>query len=301
MPLLVSVEEVTLLLDRDDLLQGSLPLVSDALWTSFTPCLRKLNYKGTIYALQRILSPPLQYKFNPPPSLTHLTFYFQVPLHWSAIPTANMAVLVAFLQCLEQTLKSLSLRIPAQLESTILLKLPHFPRLEHFDIRLHACQLGPRVGVAFTLFLAAHREYLRTLALLLYPKPTYSLQIYQDLCKISFPFLHTLVLDYTQFFVEWTQAFPQVPRLQRFVSGGRNLDEETMKKIRERASPSQPTIVLERNPSDLEPNAELGYGECNQINKASILNTVPTGVVHGMTARSYSSLDYALLPSMPSI
>jgi len=66
MPLLVSVDELTLLLDRDDLLKGSLPLISDALWTSFNPRLRKLNCRGTIEALQRILSPPLPYNFHPP-------------------------------------------------------------------------------------------------------------------------------------------------------------------------------------------------------------------------------------------
>jgi len=280
MPLLVSVEELTLLLDRDDLLQGSLPLVSDALWTSFNPRLRKLNYKGTIYALQRILSPPLRYNFTPPPSLTHLALYFQVPFQWSdvqvplrwlASPIANIAFFVALLQCLEQTLESLSLQIPAHLESTILLELPHFPCLEHLDIRLHAGRLGPGVGVAVTSFLAAHREYLQTLTLLLLPTPLYSFQIYQDFCNISFPFLHTLVLDWTQFFVERTQAFPHVPRLHSFVSGAGNLDEATIMKIRERASPSQPTIVWRRNTSQSELNAELGYGECNQISRANIL------------------------------
>ena len=208
---------------------------------SLNPRLRKLNYKGSIATLQRILSPSLRYKFKPPPSLTHLLIIFY---QWSDIPIANIAVFVAFLQCLEQTLESLSLTIPKQLTS-ILSKLPHFPRLENLDIDLKTDRIIPEEGLAFTSFLSTHREYLKTLTLCLNGKLSSGVQIYQGFCNISFPFLHTLVLDHTQDFVKLTQAFPRVPHLQRFVSGGRyHLDKETTMKIRERASPSRPTIAL---------------------------------------------------------
>jgi len=75
----------------------------------------------------------------------------------------------------------------------------------------------------------------------MYPELSLGVQIYQALCNISFPFLHTLMLDRTQDFVDRTQAFPHVPRLHSFVSGDRNLSKGTIVKIRERASPSQPT------------------------------------------------------------
>jgi len=246
MPLLVSVDELTLLLEwHCDLLKSSLPLISDALLISLNPRLRKLNYRGTIEDLQRILSRPLRYNSNPPPNLTHLVISFQFYHQRSAIPIATIAV---FLQSLEQTLESLSLRIPTA-HTSILLELPHFPRLEHLDIRLDTYQISPEASVAFASFLSTHREYLRTLTLFIYPELSFGVQIYRDLCNISFSFLHTLVLHRTQHFVEQTHAFPHVPRLQSFVSGGRNLDKETMMKIRERTSPSQPTIVL-RNPLD---------------------------------------------------
>ena len=248
MPRLVSVDELTLLLERYEILGGSLPLISDALWTSFNPRLRKLNYRGTIEAFQRILSPLLQHNFDPLPSLTHLVIYFQFR---SMIPSVNhdIAVFVTFLQCLEQTLESLFL-IPAQLTS-IVLKLPHFPRLEHLSIRLYV--VTPEEGVAFTSFVSTHREQLKTLTLSLC-----STQIYQDLCNVSFPFLHTLVLDLQDPTV-LTHAFPHVPCLQRFVSGGRYyFDQETMKKIRDRASPSEPTIAYERHPFGLALDIQLG-------------------------------------------
>ena len=258
-PLLVSVDELTLLPNRDEFPNGSLPLLSDILWMSLKPRLRKLNYKGTIEALQRILSPSPRYNFNPPPSLTHLVISFRIHLEWPAIPIADKMVFVTFLRGLEPTLQSLSLRIPGQLTS-ILPKLPHFPRLEHLDIRLDTYQISSKAGVAFSSFLSTHREYLKTLTLCMYPDLV-SVQIYRDFCNISFPFLHTLALDCTQDFVEQTQAFPHVPRLQRFVSGGRHPDQETMIKIRERTPPSQPSIILGRSPFDSDLDAELGHDE----------------------------------------
>ena len=264
-PLLVSVDELTLLPNCDDFPNELSPLISDTLWMSLNPHLHKLNYKGTIEALQRILSPPPRYNFNPPPSLTHLAISFQVHLEWPAIPTADKVVFVTFLQSLEPTLRSLSLRVPPQLTS-ILPKLPHFPRLEHLDIRLDTYRINTKAGVAFASFLSMHREYLKTLTLCMYPI-SYSLRIYQDFCNISFPFLHTLALNRTQDFVECTQDFPHVPCLESFVSGGRHLDNETMIMIRECASPSQPTIVFGRNPFDSELDAKLGEGKQRSITR----------------------------------
>ena len=238
-PFLVSVDELTLLLDQHIFLKAPPSLISDTLWISLNPRLRKLNYRGTIEDLQQILSPTPR---NSPPNLTHLVIYFYAHLQWSAIPIANIAVFVAFVQSLEQTLESLSLRIPTR-PTSILLKLPHFPRLEHLNIHLDTYDISPEASVAFALFLSTHREYLKTLALCMYPELSHSTQIFRDFCNTSFPLLHTLMLDNTQDFVERTEAFPHVPSLQSFVSGGRNLSKETMIKIRERASPSQPTIV----------------------------------------------------------
>jgi len=255
MPLLVSVDELTLLLDEHDLAYESLPLISDALWMSLNPRLRKFNYKGSIGTLRRILSPPLLDNFKPPPSLTHLVISLQVHPQCWAVRIINIAVFVAFLQCLEQTLESLSLSIPKQATS-ILFELPHFPRLEHLDIRLDTCQITPGEGVAFASFLSTHQEYLKTLSLSLYPERSSSVRIYQDLCSISFPFLRTLVLDLTQDFIKLTQAFPHVPRLQRFVSGGRYLDKETIMKIHECASPSRPTIAHGGYPFSADPDVQ---------------------------------------------
>jgi len=213
------------------------------------PRLRKFNYRGTIEALQRILSPLLRYNSNSPPSLTHLVISFEIQFKWPPLPIVNIGVFVAFLQCLEQTLELLSLRIPEQLTS-ILLNLPHFPRLEHLDIRLG--QVTPEAGVAFISFVSTHREYLKTLTLSLC-----SIQIYQNLCDISFPSLHTLVLD-PQEFVMLTHAFPHVPHLQRFVSGGCHYPSKaTTMKIRERASPSRPTIVYGGDPFRVDLDAHL--------------------------------------------
>ena len=236
----MSVDELTLWARHNGFPNESL-LISDTLWMFLNPRLRKLNYKGNLETLQRILSPPPRYNFDPPSSLTHLVMYFQV--EWWAIPIANISVFVEFLQCLEQTLESLSLRMPGSF-TYILLKLPHFPRLQNLDFHLNPGQIIPEEGIAFTSFLSAHREYLKTLTLCLDEALSSPVQIYQDFCNISFPFLHTLVLDISQEFVDRIQAFPHVPCLQRFVLGCPYISREMMMTIRERAFPSQPTIAL---------------------------------------------------------
>ena len=254
-PRLVSADELTLLLDQHNLLRGSSPLISDALWMSLNPHLRKLNYRGTIEALEWILSLPVPYKFPP---LTRLVIALQVRCQWPATPTASEGVLVTFLKSLEPTLESLSLRIPGQFAS-IFFSLPHFPRLEHLEIHLDTYQITLVAGVekAFASFLTIHRECLRILSLSLYSHLYRWIDIYRDFCKISFPFLHTLVLGNPRDSVKLTQVFPHVPHLQSFVSGAPNLDEETMMIIRERASPSQPTIVFGRDSFGVELDVQL--------------------------------------------
>ena len=259
MPLLVSVDELTLLPEEHDHGYVSCPLISGGLLVSLAPRLRKLNFRGTIGMLQRILSGPLQYprcNFKPLPSLTHLVLSFQVRRKWRGFRIINIAVFVAFLQCLEETLESLSVSIPKQV-TPFLPKLPHFRRLEYLEIRLVTYQITPEEGVAFVSFLSTHREYLKTLSLSLYPERSSTVRIYKAFCNISFPFLHTLALDRTQSLVELTQAFPHVPNLQSFVSGGRDLDKETITKIHECASPSVPIIALGGNPFDSQLDVQL--------------------------------------------
>ena len=109
MPFLVSVDELTLLLEEHDHVYVSCPLISGGLLMSLAPRLRKLNFRGSFEMLRRILSgPPLhypQYNFKSLPSLTHLVLSFRVRRVWKARQIVNIDVFIAFLQCPEETLE----------------------------------------------------------------------------------------------------------------------------------------------------------------------------------------------------
>ena len=99
---------------------------------------------------------------------------------WWGIPIVNIAVFV--------TLSSLT-----------------FPVL-NISAFVCTCQITPETGVAFASFLSTHQQYLKILTLSMFPELSLSIQLYRNFYNVSFPFLHTLVLNHTQFFVKRAKA-----------------------------------------------------------------------------------------------